>query len=234
MNFCFNGNYPSLNSGSAHHHQTAYSSGTQHGASDNHFTLYQQNQNQYNDEFVLKCQFSALIPAFDPRPGKNNINQIQDISVPTSSLGGTSGVATEASVSQANDTSGQKALAGEARTPKVDLYLKVEYATVSAASENALEFVKEEIKLTNKNATIFQYIQNLIALNKSSKEQQQQSDNKKQVSSAVVNNNSMLHFEKMKSIWDVNYTLIYRESVESREGKFLFSRDLIIVLLIDY
>ena len=36
----------------------------------------------HNDEFVLKCQFSALIPAFDPRPGKNNINQIQDISVP--------------------------------------------------------------------------------------------------------------------------------------------------------
>ena len=40
------------------------------------------NHNHHYDEFVLKCQFSALIPAFDPRPGKNNINQIQDISVP--------------------------------------------------------------------------------------------------------------------------------------------------------
>lgn len=29
----------------------------------------------WDDEFVLKRQFSALIPAFDPRPGRTNINQ---------------------------------------------------------------------------------------------------------------------------------------------------------------
>lgn len=49
------------------------------------------HQHHHHDEFVLKCQFSALIPAFDPRPGKNNINQIQDISVPAQ----TAPVATE-------------------------------------------------------------------------------------------------------------------------------------------
>lgn len=31
----------------------------------------------WDDEFVLKRQFSALIPAFDPRPGRTNINQVR-------------------------------------------------------------------------------------------------------------------------------------------------------------
>lgn len=30
----------------------------------------------WDDEFVLKRHFSALIPAFDPRPGRPNINQV--------------------------------------------------------------------------------------------------------------------------------------------------------------
>lgn len=30
----------------------------------------------WDDEFVLKRQFSALIPAFDPRPGRTNVNQV--------------------------------------------------------------------------------------------------------------------------------------------------------------
>lgn len=36
----------------------------------------------WDDEFVLKRQFSALIPAFDPRPGRNNVNQTQDFDIP--------------------------------------------------------------------------------------------------------------------------------------------------------
>lgn len=29
----------------------------------------------WEEDFVLKRQFSALIPAFDPRPGRANLNQ---------------------------------------------------------------------------------------------------------------------------------------------------------------
>lgn len=36
----------------------------------------------WDDEFVLKQQFSALIPAFDPRPGRTNVNQTTDLEVP--------------------------------------------------------------------------------------------------------------------------------------------------------
>ena len=36
----------------------------------------------WDDEKVLKRQFSALIPAFDPRPGRTNVNQTQDFDIP--------------------------------------------------------------------------------------------------------------------------------------------------------
>ncbi|XP_077299031.1 ubiquitin fusion-degradation 4-like isoform X2 [Arctopsyche grandis] len=36
----------------------------------------------WDDDFILKRQFSALIPAFDPRPGRTNVNQTTDLEVP--------------------------------------------------------------------------------------------------------------------------------------------------------
>lgn len=36
----------------------------------------------WDDELVLKCSFQALIPAFDPRPGRTNVNQTQDVELP--------------------------------------------------------------------------------------------------------------------------------------------------------
>ncbi|XP_052898367.1 E3 ubiquitin-protein ligase Ufd4 [Anopheles moucheti] len=47
----------------------------------------------WDDEFVLKRQFSALIPAFDPRPGKTNVNQTSDLDIPAP--GSSSGRATQ-------------------------------------------------------------------------------------------------------------------------------------------
>ena len=37
----------------------------------------------WDDDVVLKRQFSALIPAFDPRPGRNNVAHTTDIEIPT-------------------------------------------------------------------------------------------------------------------------------------------------------
>ncbi|XP_066988994.1 E3 ubiquitin-protein ligase HECTD1 isoform X6 [Macrobrachium rosenbergii] len=36
----------------------------------------------WDDDFVIKRQFPALIPAFDPRPGRTNVNQTQDLEIP--------------------------------------------------------------------------------------------------------------------------------------------------------
>ncbi|CAK9254234.1 unnamed protein product [Sphagnum jensenii] len=35
----------------------------------------------WDDEYVLKRQFNALIPAFDPRPGRTNVNQTTDLEI---------------------------------------------------------------------------------------------------------------------------------------------------------
>ena len=40
------------------------------------------SRRSWDDDFCLKRQFTALIPAFDPRPGRSNVQQIQDIEVP--------------------------------------------------------------------------------------------------------------------------------------------------------
>ena len=36
----------------------------------------------WDDDYVLKRQHSALIPAFDPRPGRTNVAQTQDVEIP--------------------------------------------------------------------------------------------------------------------------------------------------------
>ncbi|XP_023849923.1 E3 ubiquitin-protein ligase HECTD1 isoform X3 [Salvelinus sp. IW2-2015] len=36
----------------------------------------------WDDDFVLKRQFSALVPAFDPRPGRTNVQQTTDLEIP--------------------------------------------------------------------------------------------------------------------------------------------------------
>ncbi|GMS95260.1 hypothetical protein PENTCL1PPCAC_17435, partial [Pristionchus entomophagus] len=38
----------------------------------------------FDDEFILKCTFNALIPAFDPRPGRTNAKQTVDLDLPSS------------------------------------------------------------------------------------------------------------------------------------------------------
>ena len=36
----------------------------------------------WQDDVLLKREFSALVPAFDPRPGHTNVSQIQSLDVP--------------------------------------------------------------------------------------------------------------------------------------------------------
>ncbi|CAH0714365.1 unnamed protein product, partial [Brenthis ino] len=59
----------------------------------------------WEDDFVLKRQFSALIPAFDPRPGRTNLNQTVDLDIPLnddSDVEDTMEATTSATVSEAN------------------------------------------------------------------------------------------------------------------------------------
>ncbi|EEB16237.1 hect E3 ubiquitin ligase, putative [Pediculus humanus corporis] len=49
----------------------------------------------WDDEYILKRQFSALIPAFDPRPGRTNVNQTTDLEIPAPGLASEATTSTE-------------------------------------------------------------------------------------------------------------------------------------------
>ncbi|XP_033297386.1 E3 ubiquitin-protein ligase HECTD1 isoform X5 [Bombus bifarius] len=92
----------------------------------------------WDDEFVLKRQFSALIPAFDPRPGRTNINQTTDLEIPP-----------PGSETQSNTRSGSLPM------PKLSLTLK----------GPGLPGVSDvELALTEPHASIFQQVQELMQL----------------------------------------------------------------------
>lgn len=48
---------------------------------DDCYELRNGKRRSWDDEYVLKRQFTALIPAFDPRPGRTNINQTTDLEI---------------------------------------------------------------------------------------------------------------------------------------------------------
>ncbi|PVD26171.1 hypothetical protein C0Q70_13840 [Pomacea canaliculata] len=97
------------------------------------------DRRSWDDDFVLKRQFSALIPAFDPRPGRTNVNQIQDFEIPP--LGMAPPVTT-----QGGET---------ACTPKLMLSLRA--PCLPGMGE-------EEIVLEGSNVCIFRYVQRLLAM----------------------------------------------------------------------
>ncbi|XP_054003470.1 E3 ubiquitin-protein ligase HECTD1 isoform X8 [Hylaeus anthracinus] len=92
----------------------------------------------WDDEFILKRHFSALIPAFDPRPGRTNINQTTDLEVPPP------GSETQSS-----------ARVGSLPMPRLSLTLK---------GPGLPGVTDVELPLTEPHASIFQAVQELMQL----------------------------------------------------------------------
>ncbi|XP_035233746.1 LOW QUALITY PROTEIN: E3 ubiquitin-protein ligase HECTD1-like, partial [Stegodyphus dumicola] len=91
----------------------------------------------WDDEFVLKRQFSALIPAFDPRPGRTNVNQISDLDIPA----------------PGSDISGTDDIQVSPNQPKLSLQLK---------GPNIPGVLDVVLDLTDPDWTIFHAVQQLI------------------------------------------------------------------------
>ncbi|CAH0559918.1 unnamed protein product [Brassicogethes aeneus] len=91
----------------------------------------------WDDEYVLKRQFSALIPAFDPRPGRTNVNQTTDLEVPVPGQEESSGCAEHELLPQ----------------PKLQLVLK---------GPNMAGVADVEIELNDPSWTIFRAVQELM------------------------------------------------------------------------
>ncbi|KAM9708078.1 E3 ubiquitin-protein ligase HECTD1 isoform 2-T3 [Menidia menidia] len=93
----------------------------------------------WDDDFVLKRQFSALVPAFDPRPGRTNVQQTTDLEIP------------------------------QPGTPRSEVREEVECApsphlvlTLKVAGLGTTREV--ELPLSNYKLTIFYYVQRLLQL----------------------------------------------------------------------
>ncbi|XP_053697436.1 E3 ubiquitin-protein ligase Ufd4 isoform X2 [Sabethes cyaneus] len=95
----------------------------------------------WDDEFVLKRQFSALIPAFDPRPGRTNVNQTSDLDIPPP------GASTDGGHSSGHSE--------HAPLPQPSLALLLRGPNINGVTD-------VEIPLTQPDWTIFRAVQELI------------------------------------------------------------------------
>lgn len=93
----------------------------------------------WDDDFVLKRQFSALIPAFDPRPGRTNVNQTSDLEIP------------QPGSENCDDTNDTFAM------PQPALQLVLKGPSISGIAD-------VEIPLNNSDWTIFRAVQELIQM----------------------------------------------------------------------
>lgn len=101
--------------------------------------LHNTKRRSWDDEYVLKRQFSALIPAFDPRPGRTNINQTSDLEIP-------------APGQEETPTTSEHELLPQ---PKLQLILK---------GPNMPGITDVEIELSDPSWTIFRAVQELMQL----------------------------------------------------------------------
>ncbi|XP_039598295.1 E3 ubiquitin-protein ligase HECTD1 isoform X8 [Polypterus senegalus] len=93
----------------------------------------------WDDDFVLKRQFSALVPAFDPRPGRTNVQQTTDLEIPPPG------------------TPHSEVLEEVECAPSPHLALILKVAGLGTARE-------VELPLSNYKSTIFYYVQKLLQL----------------------------------------------------------------------
>lgn len=105
----------------------------------------------WDDDFVLRRQFSALIPAFDPRPGRTNINQTQDVELPENDaeLPPLNHHRNALMYSSSNNS------ISSSQPPKIKLYLK---------GPNLADVPNAVVELEEDDATIFAYVQKLLSI----------------------------------------------------------------------
>lgn len=139
----------------------------------------------WDDEFVLKRQFSALIPAFDPRPGRTNVHQTSDLEIPPPGAGAEAAVGAEAVVSGASASATHSSSEADADAdlvpqPKLHLILR------GPCLPNIPDV---EIELTDGDWTVFKAVQKLVQASMMGTRQ-----------------------EKLRRIWEPTYTVVYKES----------------------
>lgn len=114
----------------------------------------------WDDEFVLKRQFSALIPAFDPRPGRTNVNQTSDLEIPPPGPVGGELTGAEAVIPTAASAAIVSPVASST-TAEADLVPQPKlHLTLRGPSIPNVPDV--EVELTDNDQTVFRVVQKLV------------------------------------------------------------------------
>lgn len=141
----------------------------------------------WDDEFVLKRQFSALIPAFDPRPGRTNIHQTSDLEIPPPGSGAEGGGAEGAEAVGGGSAASASAAVVQDAEADVDLVPQPKLHLVLRGP--CLPNIPDvEIELTDSDWTVFKAVQKLVQASAMGTRQ-----------------------EKLRRIWEPTYTIVYKE-----------------------
>lgn len=147
----------------------------------------------WDEEHVIKRKFSALIPAFDPRPGRTNVNQTSDldVSLPAATVGSEAeDVMPQGSINSFslkdllfdNDSSERISIERESASPRLQLILR---------GPNMPGVADVEVDLTNLDWSIFKAVQHCI-----------QASN--------IGNKA----DKIRRVWEPTYVIVYKEAKE--------------------
>ena len=113
----------------------------------------------WDEEHVIKRKFSALIPAFDPRPGRTNINQTSDLDIALPAVPSvTSEVDAGQTLQENNITEASRTSPERGDVPRLQLCLR---------GPNMPGVTDVEIDLNNLDSSIFKAVQQVIYLVKS-------------------------------------------------------------------
>ncbi|KHN87510.1 E3 ubiquitin-protein ligase HECTD1 [Toxocara canis] len=182
----------------------------------------------WDDEFVLKRQFAALIPAFDPRPGRTNVNQTQDVELPPP----TNDAPNAESNSSRASSEQPKQENGESSEHSLRLYIR---------GPNLANINNVTVELNDDDASMFYFLQQLGQNVDWGQEHSLRlyirGPNLANINNVTVELNdddaSMFYFlqqlgqnvdwgqkaERTRRVWEPTYTLIYEEA--SGEGSSL-------------
>ncbi|PAA64293.1 hypothetical protein BOX15_Mlig030343g1 [Macrostomum lignano] len=152
----------------------------------------------WDDELIVKRQCPALLPAFDPVPGRTNVNQTQDFHI---------GDPSPASMDKLMSLMLPQSAAESDNAPS--------NSTKLVLSVKSVQHTDLELTMQDRSASVFKYIvQAMLEASLRSSAT---------AGSAASRGNGAAISDQLRRVWDTSFTLAYREA-DAAEGSLSDSR----------
>uniref|UniRef100_A0A1I8FBX4 E3 ubiquitin-protein ligase n=1 Tax=Macrostomum lignano TaxID=282301 RepID=A0A1I8FBX4_9PLAT len=149
----------------------------------------------WDDELIVKRQCPALLPAFDPVPGRTNVNQTQDFHI---------GDPSPASMDKLMSLMLPQSAAESDNAPS--------NSTKLVLSVKSVQHTDLELTMQDRSASVFKYIvQAMLEASLRSSAT---------AGSAASRGNGAAISDQLRRVWDTSFTLAYREA-DAAEGSLI-------------